>query len=256
MRLRGGDGDNDLIGQINSELLAMENESITQAESRSLWSVLTDKSLLLPVVLVCALQGGQQLSGINAVFYYSVDIFKTAGLSESAAKWANLGAGCMNLLTALFTPVLMAKWNRRPDIIVSCTFSGIFLVLLAFVVKYSESVSWFPLLSVFSVFAYIFAYQIGLGPIPYFIGSELFEMGSRPAAMSLGSLASWGGNFIVGMTFLQLHTIMGPFVFLPFAVVCFLVTLLMYRYLPETRGKEPAEVAPLVSRGFKSRRNY
>lgn len=35
--------------------------------NRSLWSVVRDPTLTLPLVLVCALQGGQQLSGINAV---------------------------------------------------------------------------------------------------------------------------------------------------------------------------------------------
>lgn len=36
-------------------------------ESRGILSILRDPALLLPIVLVCALQGGQQLSGINAV---------------------------------------------------------------------------------------------------------------------------------------------------------------------------------------------
>lgn len=45
----------------------MQTEAANQTEKRSLWSVLRDPTLFLPVVLVCALQGGQQLSGINAV---------------------------------------------------------------------------------------------------------------------------------------------------------------------------------------------
>lgn len=52
---------------VEDELQSMENEVTTQNEKRSLWSVLRDPTLLLPIVLVCALQGGQQLSGINAV---------------------------------------------------------------------------------------------------------------------------------------------------------------------------------------------
>lgn len=41
----------------------MDNDPAT----RSMWSVIADPTLRLPLVLVCALQGGQQLSGINAV---------------------------------------------------------------------------------------------------------------------------------------------------------------------------------------------
>lgn len=100
MRLRVGGRNDDLLTRINAELIAMEQEATSQAETRSMWSVLTDKQLLLPIILVCALLGGQQLSGINAVFYYSVEIFKKIGLSETNAKYANLGAGVVNLMVA------------------------------------------------------------------------------------------------------------------------------------------------------------
>lgn len=255
MRLRVGGRNDDLLTRINAELIAMEQEAATQSSTRSTWSVLTDKALLLPIILICALQGGQQLSGINAVFYYSVEVFKKIGLSEVSAKWANFGAGTLNLLVAFSGPKVMEKIDRRPVIIYSCVFSSLFLVLLTFTFNYIDAVSWFASVAVFSVFAFIVAYQFGLGPIPYFIGSELFEISTRPAAMGLGSLASWFCNFYIGMTFLPMKTAIGAFVFLPFAVVCFALALLMYVYLPETRGREPADVAPLVSRGFRSRRS-
>lgn len=71
--------------------------------------------------------------------------------------------------------------------------------------------------------------------------------------MALGSLSSWTCNFIVGMTFPLLQGAWGAFVFLPFAVVCFLMVILMKFYLPETRGRDSSEVVPLVRNGFKSR---
>lgn len=257
MRLRVSSGGSDELQKlVNAELAAMEQEASAQGETRSISSVLADKKMLLPLVLICALQCGQQLSGINAVFYYSVTIFKKAGLDEVNAKWANFGAGLLNLLVALSGPKVMEKINRRPIIIFSCLFSGLFLVILAVVVKFIEVVPWFSIACVFAVFSYIIAFQIGLGPIPYFIGSELIEISSRSAANSLGSFASWGGNFLVGMTFLPIQTALGGLVFLPFAIVCFLLTLLTYIYLPETRGREPSDVAPLVEHGFRSNRRF
>lgn len=127
------DGRADLVEE---ELALMRTEASSLTEKRSLWSVLTDRTLLLPVVLVCALQGGQQLSGINAVFYYSVSIFEKTGLSHSNAQWANLGAGCINLFIAGFSPLLMTKLNRRPLILWSCLVSGLFLTILTFIVNY------------------------------------------------------------------------------------------------------------------------
>lgn len=71
--------------------------------------------------------------------------------------------------------------------------------------------------------------------------------------MSLGSLALWTGNFITAMVFpsLQLHT--GAYAFLPFACISFSLALFLTFYLPETRGRIPADIAPLVSKGFKSK---
>lgn len=52
------------------EMELMEPTEETSDEKRSFLSVLRDPKLLLPLVLVCAMQGGQQLSGINAVSVY------------------------------------------------------------------------------------------------------------------------------------------------------------------------------------------
>lgn len=50
--------------------IAIANSNPT---TRSMWSVIADPTLRLPLVLVCSLQGGQQLSGINAVSLSSYD---------------------------------------------------------------------------------------------------------------------------------------------------------------------------------------
>ncbi|XP_049546254.1 solute carrier family 2, facilitated glucose transporter member 3-like isoform X2 [Anopheles darlingi] len=221
--------------------------------SRSLWSVLRDPTLRLPLILVCALQGGQQLSGINAVFFYSVSIFESVGFSSTAAKFANLGVGCLNLLVSIFGPILMARCNRRLLCLLSCSACSVILFVLTMSIYFIDMVTWFSFVCIGTILLYIIFFQLGLGPIPFFIGSELFELGPRPTAMALGSLSSWGCNFIVGMAFPTLQGIWGAFVFLPFSITCVLLTLLVKFYLPETRGKEISDVVKKVSHGFRSK---
>lgn len=86
-----------------------------------------------------------------------------------------------------------------------------------------------------------------------FLPIELFESAPRPAAMALGSLSSWTCNFIVGMAFPSLQVLWNAFVFIPFAVVCFALAALLKFYLPETRGRDSSDIAPLVADGFMSR---
>ncbi|KAH8394643.1 hypothetical protein KR222_000857, partial [Zaprionus bogoriensis] len=260
---------------IEQEIAEMEAESNDDMQSSSFGDVLRDRRFLMPLIIVCCFQGGQQLSGINAIFYYSVDIFTKAGFSETNAQWANLGAGCLNLLISLLGPLLMATCNRRTLMMLSSALCAIFLFSIAFVLNYivieiliaccavvliwcllwllQETVSWFAYACIACIMGYIFFYQFGLGPIPYFIGSELFEVAPRPVAMSMGSLASWACNFIIGMAFPSLQNAWGAFVFLPFSITCVLLFLLTKFYLPETLGRDPSDVAPLVSKGFRSK---
>uniref|UniRef100_A0A1L8DF70 Putative sugar transporter n=2 Tax=Nyssomyia neivai TaxID=330878 RepID=A0A1L8DF70_9DIPT len=246
LRLRGNDPN-----FVQYELEEMNQEQVDKSETRSVKSVISDPALLLPIVLVCALQGGQQLSGVNAVFYYSVSIFESAGLSSTNAKWANLGAGCLNLTTAFFTPLLMKYVNRRPISMISCAGSAVFLFILTFVVNYINYAPWMAYKCIACILFYVFFFQLGLGPIPFFIGSELCSVQHRAPVMSLGSLSSWTGNFIVGISFPILQSLWGALVFLPFVVVCLGVFTLLYFYLPETRGKIVSDITPLVSKGFK-----
>ncbi|KAI8037612.1 solute carrier family 2, facilitated glucose transporter member 1 [Drosophila gunungcola] len=237
---------------LQAEIDEMEMEAASKVATSGLVEVLRDPKLRLPLIIVCAFLGGQQLSGINAIFYYSVSIFRKAGLSVQASEWANLGAGSLNLATSMLGPVLLERVNRRPLMLLSTFFSAIFLFLFAMMLYFIESFSWFAMGCIGCIFLYIFFFQFGLGPIPFFIGAELFELASRPAAMSLGSVVYWLCNFVIGMTFPTFQSLWGALVFLPFSVNCLLLFVLTKRYLPETRGREPFEVAPLVASGFKS----
>lgn len=83
--------------------------------------------------------------------------------------------------------------------------------------------------------------------------AELLLTSPLSAVMALGSLSNWLTNFIIGMIFPIMKKYIGPFAFIPFAVVCIYGFLLTYWYLPETRNRSPDEVAPLLEKGFKSK---
>ncbi|EDW34964.1 GL20063 [Drosophila persimilis] len=61
IRLRGTD-----LG-IEQEIRAMDDETSVKGTTRSLGEVLGDPKMLLPLILLCSYQGGQQLSGCSAV---------------------------------------------------------------------------------------------------------------------------------------------------------------------------------------------
>jgi len=64
-------------------------------------------------MIAIVMQLSQQLSGINAIFYYSTDLFTDAGLGSEEAKYATLGVGGVMVLMTLASIPLMDKMGRR-----------------------------------------------------------------------------------------------------------------------------------------------
>lgn len=52
-----------------------------------------------------------------------------------------------------------------------------------------------------AILVYVAFFEIGPGPIPWFIVAELFSQGPRPAAMAVAGCSNWTSNFLVGMFF-------------------------------------------------------
>lgn len=74
------------------------------------------------------------------VFFYSVSIFESVGFSSQAAKFANLGVGCLNLFASLFGPLLMARCNRRTLCLLSCSSCAIILFVLTLSIHFIVSI--------------------------------------------------------------------------------------------------------------------
>lgn len=62
-------------------------------------------------------------------------------------------------------------------------------------------VPWMSYMSIVAIFAFVAFFEIGPGPIPWFIVAELFSQGPRPSAIALAGFCNWTANFIVGMCF-------------------------------------------------------
>ena len=85
-----------------------------QDESQiNMLELLRSPSLRMPLTIAIVMQLSQQLSGINAVFYYSTNLFITTGLSETSAKYATIGIGIVMVLMTLVSIPLMDRSGRR-----------------------------------------------------------------------------------------------------------------------------------------------
>lgn len=56
-------------------------------------------------------------------------------------------------------------------------------------------------ISIVAIFSFVAFFEIGPGPIPWFIVAELFSQGPRPSAIAVAGFSNWFANFLVGMCF-------------------------------------------------------
>jgi hypothetical protein len=102
--------------------------------------------------------------------------------------------------------------------------------------------SYMKYFAVMFMFLLVVLFSLGVGPIAWFITSEIFNHGARTLAVSLTVSANWFANFLVGQSFLPLQSALGYYIYMVFVVLdCFFYfyTLL---HLPETSKKSAKEI--------------
>uniref|UniRef100_A0A3Q2QXT0 Solute carrier family 2 member 2 n=1 Tax=Fundulus heteroclitus TaxID=8078 RepID=A0A3Q2QXT0_FUNHE len=108
--------------------------------------------------------------------------------------------------------------------------------------------SWMSYVSMVAIFLFVSFFEIGPGPIPWFIVAELFSQGPRPAAIALAGCCNWTSNFIIGMTFPYIQAWLDCYVFILFAVLLLGFTIFIYLRVPETKGKTFEEIAAVFQK--------
>lgn len=101
------------IEEMQAEGQAHQDEIDKYGELNSVWDLFKTQWLRAPLIIGIVMQLSQQLSGINAIFYYSTDIFLSAEVPEVLAHYSTMGVGTVMVLMALVSIPLMDRLGRR-----------------------------------------------------------------------------------------------------------------------------------------------
>uniref|UniRef100_A0A669B914 Solute carrier family 2 member 3b n=1 Tax=Oreochromis niloticus TaxID=8128 RepID=A0A669B914_ORENI len=242
VRLRGTEDVDDDIQEMREEGMKMAME-----KKVTILELFRSPNYRQPIIIAIILQLSQQLSGINAVFYYSTGIFSNAGVSEPI--YATIGAGVVNTVFTVVSLFLVERAGRRTLHLIGLAGMAICALIMTIslsLVKTTPSLSY---LAIVAVFGFVASFEMGPGPIPWFIVAELFSQGPRPAAMAVSGFSNWTANFLVGLGFPRLEEICGPYVFIIFMVLLVLFFIFTYLRVPETKGRTFDDIA----QGFAAR---
>lgn len=231
--------------------LKAEEEKAQSEENVTLKDILLKQPLRKHLIIAVMMMLAQQLSGINAIIFYSTDVFISSGLSHSSAQYATLGMGAANVAMTIISIYFIERVGRKTLLSFGMVGMLVSTSLLAACLLVNDhendtpeaAVGLASYLAVAAVIAFVMFFAIGPGPIPWFFVSELFAQSARPIATSIAVGVNWLANFLVSWGFNPLHTFLGSYVFFVFITLQLVFIAYIWAYVPETKDKKPGDTS-------------
>ncbi len=185
-----------------------------------------------PVRLAVLFAIFNQVSGINAIIYYSPRIFEMTGLGTKSAFLSSAGIGLVNFAFTLLAINFIDRVGRRRLMLIGSVglIGTLSLVARAF---FNQDFAGVPIF----LFVYIAFFAFSQGAVIWVFISEIFPSEVRASGQALGSFTHWLMAAIVAFSFPIIADYFGGGVtFSFFAGMMVLQLLFVWRMMPETKG--------------------
>ncbi len=221
-----------LMGSPDSKAELREIMDSIHAERGAAQEPLFRAKYKLPIFLAISIGLFNQLSGINAILYYSNFIFTSAGYSQLSGSLQTVLVGAMNLAATILGMSLVDKVGRKTLLLIGSAGTAISLAGVAAIFythTHLGALVWLLLM-------YIAFFAISQGAVIWVYIAEVFPNRIRAKGQSLGSSSHWIMNAIISLSFPVLAARFGGGPFALFAVMMVLQFVVVLFIYPETKG--------------------
>jgi sugar porter (SP) family MFS transporter len=227
-------------GEIDAEIAEVREVSQRQSGVRELLAPKIRPLLMVGVLLAVF----QQITGINTIIYYAPSLLQGAGFGNSAALLANVVNGAINVIMTIVAVWLLDRVGRRPLLLTGTAGMAIGMIVAALsFLGGSHLTGTLAIVAVIGLFFYTGSFAIGLGPVFWLLIAEIYPLKIRGAAMSVATMANWGANFVVTISFLTLlNAVGGVGTFFLFGGLTLVALTYFWRKVPETKGRSLQEI--------------
>lgn len=249
-------GNPDVVEKEFEEL--RKNQKASDEKSNNSLSDLFSRTNVKSFMIVLGLMFFQQMSGINAIIFYTTDIFRDAGSTLEPTICTTI-VGVVNFISTFVATVLIDRLGRKvllyissTSIIITTGILGGYFYLLNNVHEVDvRPYGWLPLAS---FVIYVLGFSLGFGPIPWLMMGEILPAKIRGPAASVATGFNWSCTFLVTTTFPLLKETIGPeFIFWLFGCITILGLAFTISFVPETRGQSLDDIERKLA-GVKVRR--
>ncbi|XP_067013918.2 facilitated trehalose transporter Tret1 isoform X1 [Anabrus simplex] len=203
------------------------------------------RTTMKAVAIIFGLMFFQQMCGINAVIFYTVQIFEDAG-SSLPSDICTIIVGVVQVIAVFVASLAVDHLGRRPILLFSSTVMAICLASLSAYFYFRENAfdieswRWLPLAS---LIVYVIVFSVGFGPLPWFMMVELVPNSAKGWVTAIAVSFNWAVALLVTKLFpYMLHHIGQDITYGVLCSMCILGTLFVALAVPETKGKSREEI--------------
>jgi sugar porter (SP) family MFS transporter len=231
-RIGGRSYGNETLREIQ-KALSMELQASTP------WRELVSPSVLKILVIGVVLAALQQWSGINIIFNYAEEIYRSAGYGVSGTLFNIVITGTINLVFTIGALVLVDRFGRRALMLFGCAAIALFHTVLGVTYRVGTK----GLLILLITLCTIACYALSLAPVTWVLISEIFPNRIRGLGVSISVSALWLASFLLTFTFPILNHGLGTAgTFWIYGAICMAGFLFVLARVPDTKGKTLEEI--------------
>jgi MFS transporter, SP family, arabinose:H+ symporter len=234
-----------VLARVNGEQEARENlqqirQSLGQKTVSRGFRGLLDPRVRFIMMIALGLAFFQQITGINAIFYYLPTIFAQAGGGVNDAFRQAVLVGLVNVGMTFVAIWLIDKIGRKPLLVVGIAGMALSLFTISWAFN-QEALN--ARLVLMAIIGFVASFAISLGPVMWVLLSEIFPNEQRGAAISMAGF--WNALVSASVTFIfpwELSTLGPSGTFLVFALFASAALLFVLLFVPETKGRTLEEL--------------
>ncbi|XP_059065209.1 hexose carrier protein HEX6-like [Cryptomeria japonica] len=195
------------------------------------------------LVMAVAIPLFQQLTGINAIAFYTPVLFRTIGFETNASLMSAVIIGVIATAATVLSMFAVDKYGRRLIFLEGGIQMLVSQVIIAIIlgIKFDSSgdgsiSKGYAYLLLVMICIYVVGFSWSWGPLGWLVPSEIFSLEVRSIGQSIVVSVNLLLIFIVAQGFLAMlcHFKFGIFLF--FAIWVVIMTLFVYFFLPETKN--------------------
>ncbi|MBB5316940.1 sugar porter family MFS transporter [Tunturibacter empetritectus] len=217
----------------------LQLETALKTSWRELWLPGVRKIVLIGAALAVL----QQWTGINILFNYAAEVYRSAGYGENDILLNIVITGAINLIFTVMAMLIVDRVGRRPMMLFGCIGIGISHLLSGMAYR----AGWHGSAVLVLTLSAIACYALTLAPVTWVLISEIFPNRVRSQAVSIAVSALWIASFVLTYTFpLINHALGSSGTFLGYGVICVLGVAFVFFFVPETKGRTLEEIEAQV----------